>query len=473
MNWLKFNMIQQKNYQYFWISHLVWCIVATTVLSCSSYKSQQKSTAFLRQDAIAGSQSGASPLFFEAGVVPAGQQPSYYKNEQEVSIRNGLPNFFNKVKLGKPVTVAFIGGSVTQMDNKYRNQTAKYIQNLYPKSNIRFMNAGVSGSGTDLGACRIGEQVLKYQPDLIFVEYAVNGSYLPGLEGIIRQVIKNDPSTDICLLYAIMTGQSQLYAKGEIPDNIKQLETVAEYYHLPGIQLGWEPAALEAQGKLLFKPDPKVIDKPVFSDGIHPTEMGGWIYAGAIARSLSKMRSMASAKKHILPAPMIKDNWEDGKMLTPAEVNLSADWIKVDPATDDHLKQFKPWFPYVRRADKAGASFSFTFTGSKIGLFDIGGPEVGNLDVIVDGNKLKPLNRFSHWCNNRYRGQYDFIDVPQGTHHVQFVITQEIPDKKVLLGANQLADITAHPEKYDQRVIYLGKVLIKGELVTKGNNHEK
>lgn len=442
------------------------CMVAG-MLSCSTYKNQSKSTSFLKQDAIAGSQSGASPLFFDPGVLPAGQQPSELKYDQELAIRNGLPNFFSKVKAGKPLSIAFIGGSVTQMDNKYRNQTAKYLQNLYPKSAIKFINAGVSGSGTDLGACRIGEQVLKYHPDLIFVEYAVNGSYLPGLEGIIRQVIKNDPQTDICLLYAIMTGQSQLYAKGQVPDNIKQLETVAEYYHLPGIQLGWEPSALEAAGKLIFKPDPKITDKPVFSDGIHPTEMGGWIYAGTIIKSLNKMQAMASAKKHILPSPMIKDNWEDGRMLTADDVTFNGDWVKVDPSTDVRLKQFKPWFPYVMRADKAGASFSFTYTGSKIGVFDIGGPEVGQMDVIVDGKKLKPLNRFSHWCNNRYRGQYEFMDVPQGTHSVQFIITQEIPDKKVLLGSNQLTDINAHPEKYDQRVIWLGKILIRGEIVKK------
>jgi hypothetical protein len=440
--------------------------IATVLLmyACSA-KKQQDATRFLKQDAIAASQSGASPLFFEPGILPEGMHPSDYNNPKELIARNGLPNFFSKVNSGKALTIAFIGGSVTQMDNKYRNQTAKYIKTLYPKSTVKFMNAGVSGSGTDLGACRIEEQVLKYKPDLIFVEFAVNGSYLPGLEGIIRKTIKNNPQTDICLLYAIMSGQSQLYAKDQLPDNIVQLETVATYYKLPAIFLGWEPSALEAQGKLIFKPDSKITDKPVFSDGIHPTEFGGYIYAGAIARSLNKMQSVAAAQKHTLPEPMIKDNWEDGKMLTPEQVTFSEGWEKVDPKTNNNLKQFAPWFPYVMQADKPGSSFAFSFKGNKIGVFDIGGPEVGQLDIVIDGKKVKPLNRFSHWCNNRYRGQYDFIDVSYGTHRVQFVISAEIPDKKVLLGANQLADITAHPDKYNKSVIYLGKVLIRGELL--------
>ncbi len=443
------------------------CIITVVVLAfaCRTTKQGQVATQFLKQDAIAASQMGASPLFFEAGPLPNDAHPSDYNNEKELIARDGLPNFFNKVRSGKALTVAFIGGSVTQMDNKYRNQTAKYIKSLYPANTIRFMNAGVSGSGTDLGSCRIEEQVLKFKPDLIFVEFAVNGSYLPGLEGIIRKVIKNNPQTDICMLYAIMSGQSQLYAKGELPDNIIQLETVAGYYKLPAIFLGWEPSALEAQGKLIFKPDPKITDKPVFSDGIHPTEFGGYIYAGSIVRSLNKMQSNAIEEKHALPVPMIKDNWEDAKMLAPDDINFSDGWQKVDPKLNPNLKQFGPWFSYVMQADKAGSSFSFRFKGNKIGVFDVGGPEVGQLDILIDGQKIKPLNRFSHWCNNRYRGQYDLVDVPYGTHHVQFVISADMPDKKVLLGANQLADITANPDKYDKSVIYLGKVLIRGDLV--------
>lgn len=445
------------------ILFVIW--FGTALFSCANYK--KGSNTVIQKDAIAASQGGASPLYFEPGELPAEQRPSAYHNDRELAVRGGLPNFFSKIKAGMPVTIAFIGGSVTQMDNKYRDQTAKYLKARYPGSTIKFINAGVSGTGSDLGACRVESQVLLYHPDLIFVDYAVNGSFLPGLEGIIRKVIRQDPATDICLLYAIMTGQNLLYAKAEVPDNIVKLETVAAHYGLPGIQLGWEPSSLEAEGQLVFKPDPSKGDKPVFSDGIHPTEMGGWIYAGAIMRSLEKMEAMNKARPHELPAPLIADNWEDAQMLAPEAIVFDKGWQKLDPAADEHLKQFKPWFPYVMKGDKPGASFSFSFRGTGVGIFDIGGPEVGQLELIVDGKTVKKVNRFSHWCNNRYRGQYEFITLDAGTHHVRFAITEEIPDKKALLGAGGLADITAHPEKYDQRVVYIGKVLIRGALLSK------
>jgi hypothetical protein len=116
------------------------------------------------------------------------------------------------------------------------------------------------------------------------------------------------------------------------------------------------------------------------------------------------------------------------------------------------------------------------------GLFDVGGPEVGQLEIEVDGKPVQlqevstkgyhlykaastgntVLNRFNNFCNNRYRGQYDFIEVEPGEHTVVVRISATKADKAAILGAKQQADITEHPEKYDQTVFYLGKILMRG-----------
>jgi len=38
-------------------------------------------------------------------------------------------------------------------------------------------------------------------------------------------------------------------------------------------------------------------------------------------------------------------------------------------------------------------------------------------------------------------------------------------DKKKILDQSQSQDITSHPEKYDRTAVYIGKILIRGELV--------
>ena len=61
----------------------------------------------------------------------------------ESTVRGGMPNFFGKIKGGKPVTVAYIGGSITEGGFCYRLQLSKYLENLYKDTDFTWVNAGV------------------------------------------------------------------------------------------------------------------------------------------------------------------------------------------------------------------------------------------------------------------------------------------------------------------------------------------
>ncbi|GAA4303622.1 SGNH/GDSL hydrolase family protein [Compostibacter hankyongensis] len=438
--------------------------------SCSAQSGGIGGADAVTDSLIAASQAGAMPVFFDPGSPQTSLvAPGSFKDDGECRVRGGLSGFFDKAEAGKPLTIGFIGGSITRADGMYRNQAAKFIQHLYPAVKIKAVNAGIAGTGTDLGACRIREQLLKYHPDLVFIEFAVNGAFRPGMEGIIRQIRKCDPNTDICLLYTIAGEQSRIYARGQIPPNIRGLEEIAAYYHLPSVHMGMEAAMLQKQGKLLWKADTSVPGKIVFSkDGTHPLETGGDLYAKAIARALLKIRQAGIPQKqaHPLPPPLLDDNWEDACMLDPREAaTFSSGWKAVDPAGVPLLQSFKPWFPYIMAADTPGASFTFRFRGTMVGVFDIGGPGSGQLLLTVDGKTVKQINRFNRYCNNRYRGQCEFITLPPGLHTVRFSISPVKADKAAILGPGQQQDITRHPEKYDRTAELLGKLLIRGTVV--------
>lgn len=476
--------------------YIVNLLFGLALLVGSTLRAQQDASDL---DKIAASQAGSSPLLF---TVPDDEYPPVvhdsFFHEKECTIRSGIPNFLYKAKNGKEITVAFIGGSITQSRDSYRMQTARYIQNRFPKATFKWVNAGVSGTGTDLGAFRIREQVLQYQPDLIFIEFAVNGAYQPGMEGMIRQVIKTNPYTDICLIYTIQNGQPQIYQRGEVPQNIQGLERIAEYYGLPSIHLGMEPAALEAQDKLVWKGTTQQAgDRILFSrDGIHPAKDGGDLYAAAIARAVDKMEDMSIPQAHTLSVPLITDAWDEAGMYDPQEIAaFDKNWTKL-VTKQSVLKKFQGWFDTIMTADQPGASLTFFFEGDQFGIFDIGGPEVGQLSVWIDdkpvgvtmiseqGYRLweiggsdadTTLNRFNQYCNNRYRGQYDVIQLKPGKHKVTLKISPIKADKRGILGINQLKDITGNPGKYDQSAIYLGKILLRGKPVKctamRCNNH--
>lgn len=436
-----------------------------------------------RQKLIEASQSGSMPLYFNLNqpAIPVAVTDTF-NHKKEFYLRDGLPNFFNKVRRHKKLKIGYLGGSITRADNEYRVQSAKFIQSLYPAATMTGINAGVSGTDADLGACRLYDQLLRYHPDLIFIEFAVNGAFAPGVEGIIRQVWRFDPHIDICMVYTIYDGQQKYYQTGSVPPNIAGLEKIAEHYQIPSVHMGLYPSLLQQQNQISWRPGNTADSHKIFtSDGVHPTLLGGNIYGSAIARAFSKFKHARQSMKHALPAPLIADNWEDGTMSEPRLANFKGDWQKIIPAKDSLLNQFAGWFSYVMKASQPGSSFSFKFKGKSFGFFDIGGPEVAQLEVYVDGKRAQPvgnaglrvrpvtttdsaalINRFNVYCNNRYRGQFEMFNVSDGEHSVRFVISSAKANKQQILGVSQQADITAHPEKYNQTMFYLGKILVRG-----------
>lgn len=440
------------------------------------------------EDLNAKSQTDVSPLFFypnELGLPLI--QPSNFNHDAEYNLRDGLPNFFSKLASDENVKIGYLGGSITRSDEQYRVQSIDFIQSMFPDVKITGINAGVSGTGTDLGACRLYHQLLKHNPDLIFLEFAVNGAFAKGMEGIIRQIWKYNPEIDICLIYTISSGLSQFYAEGKVPKNILKLDQLAEHYAIPSIHMGIEASYLEKQGKLVWKGDPEIIkNKIVFSrDGIHPLKSGGNLYAESIARAFVQLKKNSSAQEHSLPEPLYSDNWEDAKMFNPMQIGFfEGEWKKINPSNIDNINQFAQWFSYIMKSEKPGSSFSFQFEGNMFGIFDIGGPEVGQLEIELDGNplhlkqvgrdnfiatndtsRLLFINRFNRYCNNRYRGQVFFIDIPDGKHNVKITLSNQKADKASILGKGQQTDINEHPEKYNRTVEYLGKILIRGEII--------
>ncbi len=437
---------------------------------------------------IEASQSGAAPLLFKVQHSYLVKDVANFKAENEFFLRNGLPNFFTKLQKNKSnVTVGFLGGSITKAENQYRNQTLAYIQTINPSANIVGVNAGVSGTGTELGACRVAEQILQYNPDLVFVEFAVNGGSNQAMEGIVRQIQKYNSKTDICFIYTIAGEQYKQYAKNEVPAKIQGFEKVADHYKIPSIHLGLYPSILELEKKLLWKSNKEENDKIIFSkDGTHPLKAGGDLYTQAIMRAFEVFKNKASISQIEKPIALYTDNWEDGKMYSPIAIGeFSNGWENIDPLKDSSLKGFAPWFSTIAKTAVPNASFTFKFNGTSFGFFDIGGPEVGQILIEVDGictplkrkvgnssnsinvqNEIVCINnRFNSNCNNRYRGQFEMFEVTDGEHEVKITLSNIKTDKISILKDQDLKDIQQNPAKYDKQVFYLGKILVKGNIV--------
>lgn len=440
------------------------------------------------QGVVGNDNVSTSPLAYDTRHVDIPQISLGEGIGEESKTREGLPTFFGKVKAHKPVTVAFIGGSITHGNFCYRLQLSKYLEQRYPDSRFSWINAGVPGTGTELGVFRIDNQVLEYNPDVVFIEFSVNGGYTPAMEGMIRKIRMRLPQTDICLLYSATERYMRQYQQGSIPDVVVEEERLAEHYHLPSVHMAMVAARLEAEGRLLWRgTEEQAASRILFSiDGLHPVTSGGNLYAAAVARAMEKFGKGSASAHQALPAPLYGTAWDDAKMFVPSEVcRRHGLWHDVNTGSDGRLKQFKSWFPTLMTSGHPESTLSFAFDGDMFGLFDLGGPEMGELEIYVDGQmvRLKSvsdgsfrfyqatdltgshyLNRFNRHCNNRYRGQFDLIKVAPGIHQVTIKLSGHRVDKRKILGDKQLDDITANPDKYTKTYLRLGRILVRGNI---------
>src|SRR5690606_24690165 len=133
-----------------------------------------------------------------------------------------------------------------------------------------------------LGAFRLDADVLRHQPDLVFVEFAVNdngGDSLTicrAMEGIVRKIKTHNPQTDICFLYTINEPMVASFQKGVLPASMRYMQVIADYYGLPSINLGWDVLRLMEAGKLAFRGEQGRI--AFTRDGTHPTDEGHQCY---------------------------------------------------------------------------------------------------------------------------------------------------------------------------------------------------
>jgi hypothetical protein len=400
------------------------------------------------------------------------------KKIQEFFPRKGLPNLFHKLENENAVTVVYLGGSNTRAEG-YRVMTAEWLQQQYPQVDIRAVNAGISGTGSDLGCARVERDVLKHKPDLVLVEFVGNDGGDPEskarIEGIVRQIRKMSRMTDVLFVYTLKERDVAGFQAGQYQKGALLQEEVADYYGIPSIHLGVEVSRLVSEGLLVFtaKTDEEATTgTTVFThDSIHPTIPNGHrIYTGTIIGHLEMIRSLGRSGglvEHPLPPePLVTGNpWEYAVMLAPEELaEFSGGWTFVTPDSFELAREYEWLFPGLWRAGGFGDAFTVEFTGTRIGLFDIGGPDSGRLKVTVDGGEPFIIDRFTPY-NDHNRNQYVFLpELPNGKHTVRFEIDTEMADKAGIFEASgnerSLEHLRQHPGWYDQTVIQLGGVLL-------------
>lgn len=400
-----------------------------------------------------------------------------YKQQPAVKIqpRSGIGNVIKKIKAKEEIVVAYLGGSITAA-NGWRPMTTAWLKKKYPEAQFKEINAAIGGTGSDLGVFRVGHDVLQYNPDLLFVEFAVNdGGAAPDaiwrqMEGIVRQTWRKDPETDIVFTYTISSNMTNDYNKGMCPRSSSAMEMLADHYKIPSVNFGVPVSDLLKKDKLIFtSKEQPAGDKIWFAkDSCHPRKDGHQIYLDLLKEAWPQIDKAAPVDhKSQLNSCFVEDHWEAAKMVPLKESMLSGNWRKMG-ADESLQKRFGGRMGQIWTADKPGSTIKFKFKGKTASLYDLLGPNGGQVIVTTDGKtSAKPRPRFDSYCTYH---RIASLCVANGksmdeVHEVEVKIHPEQPDRKSVAFRLKDPDKELAAPKYQGTHIWVSQLMLLGDLV--------
>jgi hypothetical protein len=274
-----------------------------------------------------------------------------------------------------------------------------YLVQRFPGTAFDFINAGLNGTPAELGAFRLEEDVFARGPvDLLFLEFAVNGGSTEAMEGIVRHSRALSPDIDIVQMHIAARWFSESLDTGVIPGTVTVHERVAAHYGNCSLHLYKEIYDRMKEGRYTWE--------QFAPDGVHPTEFGSTIYADFITRFLETMwsRQGEAPMTASVPSPLTQDPWEHGSLI-PYDRASSIDGFEYVsnwmPALNGNLKQPVSFIA----SSSAGSTVSFSFRGTKVGLYSVVGPDSAIVEYRIDDSGWVQLDtsRDSWYPNDYYR----------------------------------------------------------------------
>ena len=188
---------------------------------------------------------------------------------------SALAAVMRRAEQGEPITVAVIGGSITEgtvsagsrdsevtETHPYADIFRRWWVERFPQAEITFVNAGIGGTDSYLGVHRLRMNVLSKKPDVVLVEFAVNddGSklmYRVSYDSLVRRLLEDESRPAVLLLFMGMTN-------GATAQHVQA--AIGSAYRLPMLSYANVIQAAMASGEY-----PAAV---LSGDAVHPSALG-------------------------------------------------------------------------------------------------------------------------------------------------------------------------------------------------------
>lgn len=364
-----------------------------------------------------------------------------------------LKNVIDRAKNGEDVTLAYIGGSITQGAGAAPLNTECYAYKSYQLfkekfgkgNNVHLIKAGVGGTPSELGMIRFERDVLRdytVKPDIIIIEFAVNdeGDETKGdcYESLVRKALNLPYKPAVILLFSVFANDENLQ---------ERMIPIGNNYNLPmsSIKNAVTPQFYKeyGAGKVLTK-------NQFFYDIYHPSNAGHTIMSDCIMYLMEQAANIenTSTANTDMPAPVTGNTFENVKLLDRKDTYAGAE---ITPGgftdTDTVLQCVEmdgsldpvPEFPYNwhyngKETDKPYFEMKIQCRALVLVFKDSGETDAARADIYADGKFVRTadpyINGWVH-CNP----VIIINENSSSTHLVRIEIHKADQDKKfTILG---------------------------------------
>ncbi|MGN1338801.1 MAG: SGNH/GDSL hydrolase family protein [Oscillospiraceae bacterium] len=304
-----------------------------------------------------------------------------------------MANVLQKAQNGEDITVAYIGGSITEGYNAgttefYAKICTDWLQEQFPQSTVTGVNAGISGTPSLLGNLRLERDVLSSDPDIVFVEFAVNDGQTPdyksAYESLVRTLLTQDKDVAVVLLFTVLKSG---YTCQE------HMSQIGENYGLPMISVPDSVYAEIEAGRLTWE--------DYSNDESHPNAYGHSCIRDFVANYYSKVipvidENTGEVDKN-LPDPVFSGKYAnmhymDSETMTDVELTNFE-------LNDTHGSFHNGW---MYRGDMGGSmKFNISCSVLEMVFKANNSANYGTADIYVDGKKVSSVasNLSDGWNN--------------------------------------------------------------------------
>lgn len=346
-----------------------------------------------------------------------------------------------KAANGEEVTLAYIGGSITEGYTKTADES--YVVGSYEAfkerfasgdgSHVHYVNAGMGGTPSTLGMIRYDRDVLQKAPtppDLVFVEFAVNDGDDPtngaSYESLVRDILTAENEPAVVLLFSVFRSHWNLQDR---------LAPVGEDYELPMISIK-DAVVPELDAGTLTHDE-------FFRDEYHPTSYGFGIMADTIGHYFATVDAAAADATDItLPDDAtIGFQFTGITMVDPSTPSVSGT-LEIEPGSftevDSALRNYEYSLSekifstnWHKNATDANEPFTMSVTCKNLALVykKSTAGTFGTAEVLVDGEVVETVegNAADGW-NNPWT--LILLDEPESAPHtLEIRMAEDSADK--------------------------------------------